>query len=213
VCASSDRGRSFARRAAQAGALTLALLTSLLVALASPTASQAKSRIKDLVAFEGVRDNDLLGYGLVGGLNGTGDTLRNAPFTEQTIQSMLDRLGINVRNQSLRTRNIAAVLVTANLPPFMNVGGKIDITVSSMGDATSLLGGRRAEQRDGSARGRDETGDEAQEGRLTCAVFAQDHRAGSWREGERSVFDGGEGAVGVKWRYGDGAVHFGAAGG
>jgi flagellar P-ring protein precursor FlgI len=101
----------------------------------------AAVRIKDIAQIEGIRDNQLIGYGLVIGLQGTGDTLRNAPFTEQAIQSMLDRLGVNVRNVSLRTRNVAAVLVTADLPPFMNRGQRIDITVSSMGDAVSLLGG------------------------------------------------------------------------
>ena len=118
------------------------LLAILAVLVLSIATAKANVRIKDITNVEGVRDNQLVGYGLVIGLAGTGDTLRNAPFTEQTIQSMLDRLGINVRNQNLRTRNVAAVLVTAQLPPFMNVGGKIDITVSSMGDATSLLGGQ-----------------------------------------------------------------------
>ncbi len=102
----------------------------------------AAVRIKDITQLEGLRDNQLVGYGLVIGLNGTGDTLRNAPFTEQAIQSMLDRLGVNVRNVSLRTRNVAAVLVTADLPPFMNRGARIDVNVSSMGDAASLLGGQ-----------------------------------------------------------------------
>jgi flagellar P-ring protein precursor FlgI len=143
VCASSDRGRSFARRAAQAGALTLALLTSLLVALASPTASQAKSRIKDLVAFEGVRDNDVLGYALVVGLNGTGDTLRNAPFTQQSIQDALERLGTQTHNATnIDTKDIAAVVITAKLPPFSAPGAKFDVQVSAIGDAKSLLGGR-----------------------------------------------------------------------
>ncbi len=101
----------------------------------------AAVRIKDIAQIEGIRDNQLIGYGLVVGLQGTGDTLRNAPFTEQAMQSMLDRLGINVRNVSLRARNVAAVMITADLPPFMNVGQRIDVSVSSMGDATSLLGG------------------------------------------------------------------------
>ena len=88
-----------------------------------------------------MRDNQLLGYGLVVGLQGAGDTLRNAPFTEQAMQSMLDRMGINVRNTSLRSRNVAAVIVTADLPPAAGVGSRIDVTVSSLGDATSLMGG------------------------------------------------------------------------
>ena len=117
-------------------------LLVVLTLLCCAAAAQAGVRIKDITQLEGIRDNQLIGYGLVIGLQGTGDTLRNAPFTEQSIQSMLDRLGINVRNQSLRTRNVAAVLVTADLPPFMNRGARIDVNVSSMGDATSLLGGQ-----------------------------------------------------------------------
>ena len=88
-----------------------------------------------------MRDNQIVGYGLVVGLKGTGDSLRNSPFTEQSLQSMLDSMGINVRNASLRTRNVAGVIVTAELPPFIGKGARIDITVSSLGDATSLLGG------------------------------------------------------------------------
>jgi flagellar P-ring protein FlgI len=103
--------------------------------------SAAATRIKDIVSVQGVRANQLVGYGLVIGLNGTGDTLRNAPFTEQSLQSMLDRMGINVRNTKARTRNVAAVIVTAELPAFAGKGSRIDVTVSSMGDATSLQGG------------------------------------------------------------------------
>ncbi len=88
-----------------------------------------------------MRDNQIVGYGLVIGLKGTGDSLRNAPFTEQALQSMLESMGINVRNASLRTRNVAGVVVTAELPPFIGKGARIDVTVSSLGDATSLLGG------------------------------------------------------------------------
>jgi flagellar P-ring protein precursor FlgI len=101
----------------------------------------AAVRIKDIATLQGVRDNQLVGYGLVVGLQGTGDTLRNAAFTEQSLQSMLDRMGINVRGVLLRTRNVAAVLVTADLPPFIQPGARVDVTVSSLGDATSLLGG------------------------------------------------------------------------
>ena len=90
--------------------------------------------------MQGVRANQLVGYGLVIGLNGTGDSLRNAPFTEQSLQSMLDRMGINVRNAKARTRNVAAVIVTAELPAFTGKGARIDVTVSSLGDATSLAG-------------------------------------------------------------------------
>jgi flagellar P-ring protein precursor FlgI len=103
--------------------------------------SVAATRIKDIVSVQGVRPNQLIGYGLVIGLNGTGDSLRNAPFTEQSLQSMLDRMGINVRTSKARTRNVAAVIVTAELPAFTGKGARIDVTVSSLGDATSLQGG------------------------------------------------------------------------
>ena len=101
----------------------------------------AQSRIKDIVEFEGVRDNMLVGYGIVVGLNQTGDTLRNAPFTKQSLSSMLERLGVNVRDVDLNTKNVAAVMVTARLPAFAASGSQIDATVSAMGDAKSLLGG------------------------------------------------------------------------
>ncbi|KAB2917461.1 MAG: flagellar basal body P-ring protein FlgI [Hyphomicrobiaceae bacterium] len=101
----------------------------------------AATRIKDIAAVQGVRPNQLVGYGLVIGLNGTGDSLRNSPFTEQSLQSMLDRMGINVRNAKARTRNIAAVMVSAELPAFAGAGSRVDVTVSSLGDATSLAGG------------------------------------------------------------------------
>lgn len=101
----------------------------------------AKSRIKDIVAFEGVRENQLIGYGIVVGLNGTGDSLRNAPMTKQSLEAMLERQGVNVRDGNLNTKNTAAVMVTANLPPFSASGSKLDVTVSTMGDAKSLLGG------------------------------------------------------------------------
>lgn len=104
--------------------------------------SQAKtSRIKDIVAVEGVRDNMLVGYGLVVGLNGTGDSLNNSPFTEQSLIAMLERLGVNIRDQNLNTGNVAAVMVSATLPPFSNQGSRIDVGVSALGDAESLQGG------------------------------------------------------------------------
>lgn len=125
------------------------LLLSLTIFL-SATAAEAAVRIKDIADIRGLRENQIVGYGLVIGLNGTGDTLRNAPFTEQSLQSMLDNMGINVRNENtnttarpttLRTRNVAAVMVTADLPPSISPGERIDVTVSSLGDASSLLGG------------------------------------------------------------------------
>jgi len=99
------------------------------------------ARIKDMVEIEGVRDNMLVGYGLVVGLNGTGDSLGSSPFTQQSLVGMLERLGVNVRNQSLKTKNVAAVMVTATLPPFAAQGKRIDVSVATLGDAKSLLGG------------------------------------------------------------------------
>ncbi|MFT4252871.1 MAG: flagellar basal body P-ring protein FlgI [Caulobacter sp.] len=101
----------------------------------------AKSRIKDIVAVEGVRDNPLIGYGIVVGLNGTGDSLRNAPMTKQSMESLLERQGVNVRDANLNAKNAAAVMVTAKLPAFAGAGSKIDVSVSAMGDAKSLQGG------------------------------------------------------------------------
>ena len=101
----------------------------------------AKSRIKDIVAFEGVRENQLIGYGIVVGLNGTGDSLRNAPMTKQSLEAMLERQGVNVRDANLNTKNVAAVMVTATLPPFARQGSRIDVAVSALGDSKSLLGG------------------------------------------------------------------------
>ncbi|HOO82283.1 MAG TPA: flagellar basal body P-ring protein FlgI [Alphaproteobacteria bacterium] len=106
------------------------------------TSAHAKtSRIKDIVDIEGVRDNQLVGYGLVVGLNGTGDSLGNSPFTEQSLIAMLERLGVNIRGQNLNTGNVAAVMVTATLPPFVNQGSRVDVSISSLGDAASLQGG------------------------------------------------------------------------
>src|SRR3954451_4842951 len=101
----------------------------------------AKSRIKDIVEFEGVRENMLVGYGIVVGLNGTGDALRNAPFTKQSLEAMLERLGVNTRDATLNTKNVAAVMVTAKLPAFSATGAQIDASVSALGDAKSLIGG------------------------------------------------------------------------
>jgi flagellar P-ring protein FlgI len=103
----------------------------------------AASRLKDVVNFEGVRDNMLVGYGLVVGLNGTGDSLTNAPFTARSLIGMLERLGINSSADfsTIKTKNIAAVMVTATLPPFSAQGSRVDVVVSTMGDAKSLQGG------------------------------------------------------------------------
>ena len=110
------------------------------LALSAPPAS-ATSRIKDLANIEGVRQNQLIGYGLVVGLNGTGDTLNNIPFTKQSLQAMLERMGVNIRGATIRTGNVAAVMVTGNLPPFGTQGTRMDVTVSSLGDAKNLQGG------------------------------------------------------------------------
>ena len=100
-------------------------------------------RIKDIADIEGVRDNQLVGYGLVVGLPGTGDRLRTAIFTRQSLIGMLERLGVNTRDNEARleTRNIAAVMVTANLPAFAQPGSRIDVTVSALADASNLTGG------------------------------------------------------------------------
>lgn len=120
--------------------MKLALAVLLLFALPF-TALAAPIRIKDLVEFDGVRGNDLVGYGLVVGLNGTGDGIRNSPFTEEIMSNVLERLGVNVTGEQFRPKNVAAVLVTATLPPFARAGGQVDVTVSAIGDAKSLLGG------------------------------------------------------------------------
>ncbi|MDP7142905.1 MAG: flagellar basal body P-ring protein FlgI [Alphaproteobacteria bacterium] len=107
----------------------------------SNDANAKTTRIKDIVDIEGVRENMLIGYGLVVGLNGTGDSINNSPFTQQSLVAMLERLGVSVKGQNLNTGNVAAVMVTATLPPFKNQGSRIDVSVSALGDAESLNGG------------------------------------------------------------------------
>ncbi len=130
-----------------AAGFLLRLLAAGLAALASASiiaggnAIAAESRIKDIADFEGIRDNQLVGYGLIVGLDRTGDTLNNSPFTQQSLEAMLERFGINVRAANMSTKNVAAVIVTANLPPFSRSGNRIDIDVSALGDAKSLFGG------------------------------------------------------------------------
>ncbi|WP_036267271.1 flagellar basal body P-ring protein FlgI [Methylobacterium sp. 10] len=123
--------------------VSLVRCVAAMLALVSALSGQALalSRVKDLASIEGVRQNQLVGYGIVVGLNGTGDTLNNIPFTRQSLQAMLERLGVNTRGATMRTQNLAAVMVTASLPPFATQGNRIDITVSSLGDAKSLQGG------------------------------------------------------------------------
>jgi flagellar P-ring protein precursor FlgI len=118
------------------------LACAALAALALSTLpAGATSRIKDLANIEGVRQNQLVGYGLVVGLNGTGDTLNNIPFTKQSLQAMLERMGVNIRGATIRTGNVAAVMVTGNLPAFGTQGTRMDVTVSALGDAKNLQGG------------------------------------------------------------------------
>src|SRR3981189_1175025 len=117
-----------------AGAALLALALSAIPA-------GATSRIKDLANIEGVRQNQLIGYGLVVGLNGTGDTLNNIPFTKQSLQAMLERMGVNIRGATIRTGNVAAVMVTGNLPAFGTQGTRMVVTGPALGDAKNLQGG------------------------------------------------------------------------
>jgi flagellar P-ring protein precursor FlgI len=117
------------------------VLAALLVLALSAVGAGATSRIKDLANIEGVRQNQLIGYGLVVGLNGTGDTLNNIPFTKQSLQAMLERMGVNIRGATIRTGNVAAVMVTGNLPAFGTQGTRMDVTVSALGDSKNLMGG------------------------------------------------------------------------
>lgn len=120
--------------------LTAAIAAAGILAFAAPIA-EARSRIKDITDFEGVRDNMLVGYGLVVGLKGTGDKLGSSIFTKESLIGMLSRLGVNTRGAGVSTKNVAAVMVTGILPPFARQGSRVDITVSALGDSTSLLGG------------------------------------------------------------------------
>ncbi len=117
------------------------LLMIVLLAAIKLHPANATSRIKDIADFEGIRDNMLVGYGLVVGLNGSGDSLRNAPFTKQSLEAMLERLGVNTRDANTNTKNLAAVMVTANLHAFARQGTRFDVSISALGDATNLLGG------------------------------------------------------------------------
>ena len=122
------------------------LLVVVLALLLSPAllpggAARAGIRIKDIVDVENVRSNQLVGYGLVVGLAGTGDRIRNSPFTEESMQAMLERMGVSVRGAQMRTQNVAAVSIAATMPPYARAGSQIDVTVSALGDATSLQGG------------------------------------------------------------------------
>ncbi len=124
-------------------ALFLLILLSATIGAWPQQAASESVRIKDIADVEGIRSNQLIGYGLVVGLNGTGDRLNNSLFTRESLISMLERLGVNIRDQEakLQTRDIAAVMVTAELEPFSHDGSRIDVTVSATGDATDLSGG------------------------------------------------------------------------
>jgi flagellar P-ring protein precursor FlgI len=117
------------------------VVTSFCIVLALASHAIAQSRIKDITTVQGIRDNQLVGYGLVLGLAGTGDGLRASPFTEVSLQSMLLKLGVKLDAGAIASKNAAAVVVTATLPPFVAEGSRIDVSVSSLGDATSLKGG------------------------------------------------------------------------
>ncbi len=132
--------RTFRRLVASLRAATVMTVLAAVLMAGTP-AALAASRVKDIADFEGVRDNLLVGYGLVVGLKGTGDSLKSSVFTKESLIGMLARLGVNTRNTSLDTDNVAAVMITAVLPPFARQGSRIDITVSALGDAKSLLGG------------------------------------------------------------------------
>jgi flagellar P-ring protein precursor FlgI len=134
-----DRGLGMNLRLAKHLIAAALVATSLLTPFSSLSAASA--RIKDVVDIEGIRDNQLVGYGLVVGLNGTGDSLNNSPFTKQSLQAMLERLGVNTRGENMRTANVAAVMVTANLPAFSTQGSRLDVNVAALGDAKSLQGG------------------------------------------------------------------------
>ena len=99
----------------------------------------AEVRLKDITELEGVRGNDLVGYGLVVGLKGTGDGIRNSPYTQEAFTSLLERLGVNVQGENFNSRNVAAVIVTATMPPFARAGSQIDVNVAAIGDSSSLL--------------------------------------------------------------------------
>lgn len=126
---------------------TVRLIATLLLAAvvvlpsgAVPALADA-ARVKDIASLQSGRDNQLIGYGLVVGLQGTGDSLRSSPFTEQSMRAMLQNLGISTQGGQTNAKNTAAVMVTANLPPFASPGSRIDVSASSLGDATSLRGG------------------------------------------------------------------------
>lgn len=117
-----------------------ALCLSLCAMLLGVAQTAEAVRIKDIATFSGVRDNQLIGYGLVVGLSGTGDK-KDSAFTLSSMKNMLDRMGIGVNSGALKVKNVASVMVTARMPVSSKPGTRLDVTVSSVGDATSLMGG------------------------------------------------------------------------
>jgi flagellar P-ring protein precursor FlgI len=122
---------------------SIAIVLTLIALLGCAGAVQAQVRIKDIADVEGIRENQLVGYGLVVGLNGTGDKLDSSVFTRESLIGMLERLGVNTRDQEakLDTKNVAAVMVTTELPAFARTGSRIDVAISALGNATNLTGG------------------------------------------------------------------------
>lgn len=159
-------------------------LIFVLTFLMIPSLGLAQSRVKDIAQVQGLRANQLIGYGLVIGLPGTGDTLRNAPFTDQALKSMLDHLGVNVRGADPRIANVAAVIVTAELPALVKVGARLDVSVSSLGDATSLRGGTLVMT---AMMGADSQIYAAAQGSLIVSGFATSGEAQSLEEGIATV--------------------------
>ncbi len=176
------------------GALARSILAGMLLAVTlSPITATADVRIKDIATFEGVRENQLIGYGLVVGLNGTGDKGNNSPFTNKSIESMLERLGVgNLPEDSIKTKNTAAVMVTASLPPFARRGSQIDIVISSLGDASSLRGGTLIITPLSGADGQVYS---VAQGPISVAGFAAQGNAGSVVEGVPTVARIENGAV------------------
>ncbi len=139
---SAGRPRRVFKATAAAAWCRLRVVLAVLLAISLAPVARAEVRIKDIASFEGVRENHLIGYGLVVGLHGSGDKMTNSPFTREAVKGMLERLGVaNLDGDLLKTKNTAAVMVTAKLPPFARRGAPIDVVVSSLGDATSLRGG------------------------------------------------------------------------
>lgn len=123
------------------GIMSAALIVATLFVSTPPAYSQANARVKDVASLQAGRENQLIGYGLVVGLQGSGDSMRSSPFTEQSMKAMLQNLGISMQGNQSGSKNVAAVMVTANLPPFASPGSRLDVNVSSLGDASSLRGG------------------------------------------------------------------------